>query len=67
MNNNQKSITIIIFEYLSYLALFVGTAFISGAIDHSGNINQIPKYIVIGVIGLALFVAGSFVQETIIN
>jgi uncharacterized protein (DUF305 family) len=67
MNTNQKPITTILFSYLSYLALFVGTAFISGAIVHSGNISEIPKYIVIGLIGLTLFVAGSFVQETIIN
>jgi uncharacterized protein (DUF305 family) len=64
---NPKPTATILFSYLSYLALFVGTAFISGAIVHSGNVNEIPKYIVIGLIGLSLFVAGSFVQETIIN
>lgn len=67
MNHNQKPISSIIYAYLSYLALFVGTAFISGAIVHSGNVSEIPKYVVIGLIGLTLFVTGSFVQETIIN
>ena len=57
----------IILSYLSYLALFVGTGFISGAIVHSGDITQIPKYIVIGMVGILLFLAGSFVQEFIIN
>ena len=57
----------IILSYLSYLALFVGTAFISGAIVHSGAIEQIPKYAVIGIVGVSLFLAGSFIQEFILN
>ena len=57
----------IILSYLSYLALFVGTGFISGAIVHSGNISELPKYTVIGIIGVSLFLVGSFVQEFVIN
>ncbi len=57
----------IILSYLSYLSLFIGTAFISGAIVHSGVIADIPKYIVIGVVGVALFLVGSFVQEFVLN
>ena len=51
----------IILSYLSYLSLFVGTAFISGGIVHSGNTSEIPKYIGIGLTGILLFLAGSFV------
>ena len=54
-----------ILSYFSYLALFVGTGFISGAIVHTGNPSEISKYILIGSIGAILFVAGSFVQESI--
>jgi hypothetical protein len=50
-------------NYFSYLALFVGTGFISGSIVHSGNIEELPKYIWIGLIGTILFIAGSFYQE----
>ena len=57
----------IILSYLSYLALFVGTGFISGAIVHSGNISELPKYTVIGIVGVSLFLAGSFIQEFTIN
>ena len=67
-NSNQTQTTqTIILSYLSYLSLFVGTGFISGAIVHSGDITQIPKYIVIGIVGILLFLAGSFVQEFILN
>ncbi len=57
----------LLLAYFSYLILFLGTGFISGAIVHSGNIKDIPKYLVIGIIGVALFIAGSFVQEYIVN
>ena len=63
----NKSTKIIILSYLSTLALFVGTAFVSGAIVHTGNISELYKYLVIGIIGIGLFIAGSFVQESIIN
>ena len=66
-NNQKQSTKNIILSYLSYLALFIGTAFISGGIVHSGNISQIPKYIGIGIAGVSLFLAGSFVQEFVLN
>jgi uncharacterized protein (DUF305 family) len=52
-----------ILNYLSYLSLFIGTGFISGAIVHSGRISEIPKYIAIGVLGVFLFAIGSLTQE----
>lgn len=64
---HQESTRKVILTYLSYLALFVGTGFISGAIVHSGNPADIGKYIVIGVTGVSLFILGSFVQESILN
>jgi uncharacterized protein (DUF305 family) len=53
----------IILNYLSYLSLFIGTGFISGAIVHSGKFSDIPKYIAIGVLGVFLFAIGSLTQE----
>jgi uncharacterized protein (DUF305 family) len=61
MFNNPTIKTI--FNYLSYLALFVGTGFISGAIVHSGKFSDIPKYIAIGLFGVVLFAVGSLTQE----
>jgi uncharacterized protein (DUF305 family) len=52
-----------ILNYLSYLSLFIGTGFISGAIVHSGKFSDIPKYIAIGVLGVFLFAIGSLTQE----
>ncbi len=63
----NKSTKTIILYYFSTLALFVGTAFVSGAIVHTGNISELYKYLVIGIIGIGLFIAGSFIQESIIN
>jgi uncharacterized protein (DUF305 family) len=54
-----------ILSYFSYLALFVGTGFISGAIVHTGNPSELGKYIVIGLVGATLFVGESFVQDFI--
>ena len=65
--NQTQSNKNIILSFLSYLALFVGTGFISGSIVHSGDLSQIPKYTIIGITGVSLFLAGSFVQEFIIN
>lgn len=64
---NQKSTKSILSSYFSYLILFVGSAFISGAIVHSGNVAEVAKYAVIGVAGVSLFIAGSFIQEFILN
>jgi hypothetical protein len=61
MFNNPTIKTI--FNYLSYLALFVGTGFISGAIVHSGKFSDISKYIAIGLFGVVLFAVGSLTQE----
>jgi uncharacterized protein (DUF305 family) len=65
MFNNSTIKTI--FNYLSYLALFVGTGFISGAIVHSGKFSDIPKYIAIGILGVFLFAVGSLTQEILGN
>lgn len=67
MSTKTQTIKPVILGYLSYLALFIGTAFISGAIVHSGNISELSKYIIIGVIGVSMFISGSFVQEFILN
>lgn len=67
---SQNTITTtktVILAYLSTLALFIGTGFISGAIVHTGNISEVSKYIVIGIVGILIFVIGSFVQESILN
>ena len=66
-NIQNQSTKNIILSYLSYLSLFVGAGFVSGAIVHSGNIYEISKYAVIGAIGIALFLAGSFVQEFVLK
>jgi hypothetical protein len=63
----NKTTKTVILTYISYLALFIGTGFISGAIVHTGNISELEKYIIIGLVGISLFVAGSFMQESIIN
>jgi hypothetical protein len=65
--SNNKSTGEILFSYFSYLILFVGSAFISGAIVHSGNVSEVAKYAVFGVVGVSLFIAGSFIQEFILN
>ena len=66
MSQNKTTKTVIL-TYLSTLALFIGTGFISGAIVHSGNVEEFSKYLVIGVVGISLFIAGSFIQESILN
>lgn len=66
MSQNTTTKTAIL-TYLSTLALFIGTGFISGAIVHTGNISELYKYLVIGIIGISLFIAGSFVQESVLN
>ena len=66
-NTQTQTTRNIILSYLSYLALFVGTGFISGAIVHSGNFSEILKYVVIGVVGILLFLTGSFVQEFVLQ
>lgn len=63
----KQSTASVVLSFVSYLALFVGTGFISGAIVHSGNLADLPKYIIIGVTGASLFLAGSFLQELILN
>ncbi len=63
-NNSTKNL---ILSFASYLALFVGTGFISGAIVHSGDVNQIPKYALIGIVGVSLFLVGSSIQEFVLN
>ncbi len=63
---NQSTKTVII-SFLSYLSLFLGTGFISGAIVHSGNLSELSKYFLIGIVGFSLFIAGSFIQEFILN
>ena len=64
---NVKSTRAILLSYLSYLILFVGTAFVSGAIVHVGNISELSKYAVIGTLGVILFITGSYIQEFILN
>lgn len=66
MQTNKLTRTILL-SYFSYLILFVGTAFVSGAIVHVGNISELYKYIVIGTLGIAMFITGSFIQEFVIN
>ncbi len=50
----------------AYLAMFVGTGFLSGAIVHSGDTSQIPRNAIIGAIGVCLFVAGSTFYEAVV-
>ena len=66
-NTKTNSTKNLILYFASYLALFVGTGFISGAIVHSGDVNQIPKYALIGIVGVSLFLAGSSIQEFVLN
>ena len=66
MTQNKTTKTVLL-TYLSYLSLFVGSAFISGAIVHTGNISELGKYVIIGIIGISMFIGGSFVQESILN
>ena len=64
---HQESTKKVLLTYSSFLALFLGTGFVSGAIVHSGNLADVSKYIVIGIVGVALFIIGSFIQENILN
>jgi len=50
----------------AYLAMFVGTGFLSGAIVHSGDTSQISRNALIGLIGICLFVAGSTYYEAVV-
>lgn len=65
--SQNKTTKIIILGYFSYLSLFVGLGFISGAIVHTGNLTELSKYLVIGIVGISMFITGSFIQESIIN
>jgi len=53
------------FPFATYVFLFVGTGFISGAVVHSGDVEALYRYMAIGVVGVFLFVLGSYVQEVI--
>jgi hypothetical protein len=50
----------------AYLAMFVGTGFLSGAIVHSGDTSQIPRNAIIAAIGMCLFVVGSTFYEAVV-
>ncbi len=49
--------------FITYLLLFVGLGFALGSIVHLGEVSQISKFVTIGVIGMAIFVLGSYLQE----
>lgn len=57
----------LLFPFVTYVFLFVGTGFISGAVVHSGDVEALYRYWAIGVVGVFLFVLGSYVQEVIYN
>ncbi len=63
----NKSTKSILLNYFSYLSLFIGSAFVSGAIVHTGNVAEVSKYAIIGIVGVSLFILGSFIQESIFN
>lgn len=50
----------------AYLAMFVGTGFLSGAIVHSGDAAEIPRNALIGAVGIGLFVVGSTFYEAVV-
>lgn len=55
----------IVLPYLVYICLFIGTGFLSGAVVHY-PLNP-PFFLMIGVIGAAIFTLGSTVQEAVYN
>lgn len=57
----------LLFPFVTYVFLFVGTGFISGSVVHSGDVEALYRYLSIGVVGVFLFVLGSYVQEVIYN
>ena len=63
----NTSTKLILLTYLSTLALFIGSGFVSGAIVHTGDISELYKYLVIGIVGIGLFIVGSFIQEALLN
>ncbi|MEK7545069.1 MAG: hypothetical protein AAB551_02975 [Patescibacteria group bacterium] len=65
--NTKVSITkTIIFPFLTFITMFLGAGFISGAIVHLGEgVN--PWDVSILFIGVALFIIGHYIQEFIYN
>jgi uncharacterized protein (DUF305 family) len=53
----------VVYPFLTYLFLFVGMGLVAGSIVHFGQTDQIPRFAVMGIVGMVLFALGSYVQE----
>lgn len=67
VTNFSHLYTKVLIPFLTYLFLFVGMGFVSGSIVHFGQTSQIPRFIVIGVVGMAMFAIASYIQESVLN
>jgi hypothetical protein len=59
----QNSLKTVVLPFVAYLLLFVGLGFVSGSIVHLGETSQISRFVTIGIIGMVMFVLGSYLQE----
>ncbi|MCX8507123.1 MAG: hypothetical protein ORN98_11005 [Alphaproteobacteria bacterium] len=51
-------------EYIIYVAKYLGIALIAGSVVHAGTLTEdMTRYILIGVAGLALFLVGEVLEE----
>ena len=51
-------------EYIIYVAKYLGIALIAGSVVHAGTLTEdMTRYILIGVAGLALFLVGEILEE----
>ena len=51
-------------DYLIYISKYLGIALIAGSVVHAGTLSEdMNRYIIIGVVGLVLFLAGEVLEE----
>ncbi|MDI9348743.1 MAG: hypothetical protein QM537_01925 [Candidatus Symbiobacter sp.] len=51
-------------EYLIYVSKYLGIALIAGSVVHAGTLSEdMNRYIIIGIVGLVLFLVGEVLEE----
>lgn len=64
---NKGIIQTIVIPFVTYLFLFVGMGLVAGSVVHFGETDQIPRFLAIGILGMVIFVVGSYIQESLLN
>jgi uncharacterized protein (DUF305 family) len=66
-SNEQRIFNAVILPFAAYLFTFVGMGLVAGSVVHFGQTDQIPRFLSIGMVGMALFILSSYIQEKLLN